>query len=789
MTNRHHAIIALAATLVCMLASSASAQVDARIERVGLFAGADPIVRSGQWCMVQVWVRYRGAQPFDVELRLDQTDRDGDVVTSITPFPLTPNSEWESHELYFVPHDVNRNSEAHVRLFDDKGELLHVTNEAGEDVTELVSRPYRDWPPPEEFLVVDLSTTRRLPHVLWLDSELRREAGFLNARTVRAMSPKELPSRWEGLESVDAMVWDDADPSGLTSDQIGALAGWVQAGGKLLITAGANWQRLAGSDMANLLPVRITDVEETNELGTFLEIVRNEDYRDWLKDRYQGKPVQRCVTSLKKLAIPIPGQCSGTPIAYRHQIGRGSLTFVGAAIADLLPAPRSVQTDDGSLAELDDSVPQIAHFRDFGSEQVVGRTFLGLAPVHAREQYGMLARDPTDLYQKTRDTIAFGSLSAAFIVFAVIFAITYTIAAAGVTYWYLKRRGWLHHCWTAFAVVSIAGSVVGTGMVWTLRGFRMKLWQTTVVDARAGETDGVATCLFGVKTPKHTRLNLRLPIQERIDDDEQQHCGALRSMPENTDPFARQSVFVAPERYESVFLPNTMALNDVKVRATLKEFQGTWNGPIGGLLDAKLYRGADNDFAGKSYISNRLNIPLRDCYLFATRSDFAERGSVVQCFRLGDMPSTGEASTLAGETLTRRLYINPQTGTAYVSVDQMLPKLLEAWMDRVRSIAPTAGSAGQRDLSSTGSTDYYSMLLLSFFGLLEPTGQNKTIGLTRSHARSIDCSHLLTQDTALLIGYVVDQPPPAILQVDSEDLEPERALTIYRFVIPVERSP
>ncbi len=324
-------------------------------------------------------------------------------------------------------------------------------------------------------------------------------------------------------------------------------------------------------------------------------------------------------------------------------------------------------------------------------------------------------------------------------------------------------------------------------MVWTLRGFRMKLWQTTVVDAKAGETDGVASCMFGVKTPKHTRLDLRLPINERIGDEEQQHCGPLRAMPEIIDPFAGQSVFVAPERYQSVFLPNTMALYDVKVRATLKEFQGTWQGPLDGMIDAKLYRSPDGDFTERSYISNRLNIPLRDCYLVATRGDYAERASVVRCFHIGDMPPTGAASTLSGEAFTNRLYVNPKTGSAYVSVDQMLPKHLDAWAGRVRSFTPAAGSAGSGELGAAGSTDYYSLLLLSFFGMMEPEAKNKPIGFSRGHARSIDCSHLLTQDTALLLGYAIDQKPPAVLQVDAEDLEPERALTLYRFVVPVER--
>src|SRR5690606_6329205 len=147
----------------------------------------------------------------------------------------------------------------------------------------------------------------------------------------------------------------------------------------------------------------------------------------------------------------------------------------------------------------------------------------------------------------------------------------------------LKRKSLERHCWTAFTVVTVAGLVIGLGMVWVLRGFSTKVLQTNVIDARAHENYAHGTCLFGVKTNDHTRLDVRLPVGT---GSAAPGDGVLFALPEASSFSMHDSTFVASESY--TMMNAGTALRGVPVRATLKEFQGFWHGAMGGTLDARL---------------------------------------------------------------------------------------------------------------------------------------------------------------------------------------------------------
>ncbi|MCC7358669.1 MAG: hypothetical protein IT317_04300 [Anaerolineales bacterium] len=57
---------------------------------------------------------------------------------------------------------------------------------------------------------------------------------------------------WHGL---DVLVLSDVDTGALTSDQRAALAGWVSAGGRLIVAGGPTWQKTAAG-LADLLPLK-----------------------------------------------------------------------------------------------------------------------------------------------------------------------------------------------------------------------------------------------------------------------------------------------------------------------------------------------------------------------------------------------------------------------------------------------------------------------------------------------------------------------------------------------------
>ena len=784
----------LAALVPVPVIGQESAPVEGRITRIGLFAGGDPILRSGTWSFVEVELRSLAAGPFGGELRLEQRDRDGDIVISRVSVALEPNGDWRPYQVYFVPYDLGIGGSVHVTLHDEAGDQLEIIDEKGSRVAKIESPSASDLSP-DELLIVDIASSGRLPHVALLDVNRRRQEQQVNRRRVRSMAPRELPQRAEGLDAVDAITWDEADPSELNGQQIDALIEWVKGGGRLLITAGKNWRSLAGSPLADALPVTLRGVEERTEAQEFTDIVSQANYSGRLDRHYAKNPFQRCLMTPREGAIALPANCPNPQICFRRQIGRGVLTFLGASLNQLLPAPKKISSAV-SAGEGVEAGEEKDPFIEVACERVLARRLLSLPPVFKEEPKGWTGQGTTDLFQVLRSSIAFEGVGTKFLIFAILFATAYTFVATVGSYWYLKKRTWLHHGWTAFGIVSIAGSVLGTGMVGMLRGVTKSLWQTSVVDGFAGQDEAHAGCLFGIKTPNHTRLDITLPVGEQAPGLPKQF-GPLRAVPGSADTLERpDSQFASASSYECLLAGERLA--EVPVRATLKEIQGDWDGPLPGRFEGRIVlRRPDQkdsslryEFAPGSFLRNGLGVPLKDCYLFLTDEETAGEGVTVLAnyFLVGDLAEEGVEAELSDAQLRQRLLSDPRDKTQPLKTMPRLSDKIGDWAGEMRSFMPLGGGGLQPSAAQlTGSDEYTSVLLLSFFDLLRED-PSRPVNLRRGHGRRLDCTKRLTRMTALLIGRS-EAPGPARLMVDQKGLAPSQSNTIYRIVIPVERVP
>ncbi|MBX3394780.1 MAG: hypothetical protein KF841_05390 [Phycisphaerae bacterium] len=769
------------------MASPAGAEIRAKLLRTGLFAAGDPIVRLGCTSFVEVELAFTGKDPFEGELRVALPDRDGDIATAVQPLGgLTPDGTRRKYHVYFHRSVEDGSQPVAVRLYNSAGDLVKMRTGADDaEVPELVSPACADVPSPDDYLIVDLTSPLKLPHANCLDTSARSQNG-LNLRYVLPLAPRDLPLYWQGLESVDAIIWDDADPSDLSERQLTALVEWVKNGGSLLITAGNNWQALAKSSLADYLPVTLKGVTRVTEAVEFTrDIVKRNSYATRLSKAYRRNPINRCDMIRRPDAIGIPSDARGlTPIAYRSLLGRGNLTFVGASLRELMPAPAAagVQRSGGGApgGALDDEATQ--EFRSV-CEKILALNFLALPPTSDIQNPFLLAR--TGLFDQVAGTISFRGLGFAFLMFAVVFAVLYLLAAGG-SHYFMKKRGWQQYSWTAFALVSLAATLLGLIMIWSLRGISTKVRQTTVVDAHAGHNFGYATAYYGVKTPDHTRIDLRLPVG--FPDVDPRQYGPIRTLPRSNELNLAEQVYVGADSYRVE--ASATSLVDVPVRATLKEFTGRWHGPIGGTLDARFVvePGAGGRFGLGSYITNNLASDLHNCVILEGRQEIAgEGGSVLtRCLQLGYLPRSGEGATLNDEALAQRLYFQPPdpastnrepiplTGDALRLTHQLLK-----WNRVVTSIM------GGADVSSAADRETAALLLLSLDSLNQ-TGQSGQTILSRSFGRSLNCAHLITRETAVLIGFAYEAPP-APLEINRSRRIPESSLTMYRFVIPVVR--
>lgn len=70
------------------------------------------------------------------------------------------------------------------------------------------------------------------------------------------VSPATLPERALAFDALDALIVSGIDTGGLSPAQQDALAGWVDAGGHLIVSGGPDWQRSAAG-LNDLLPVTL----------------------------------------------------------------------------------------------------------------------------------------------------------------------------------------------------------------------------------------------------------------------------------------------------------------------------------------------------------------------------------------------------------------------------------------------------------------------------------------------------------------------------------------------------
>ena len=80
-----------------------------------------------------------------------------------------------------------------------------------------------------------------------------------NAQPVRSLQADSLnvPDRWIGFDSADMVVLGDFVHTSLAPKQLGALRGFVQGGGNLVVVGGNNAGRLSASPLKDLWPVNV----------------------------------------------------------------------------------------------------------------------------------------------------------------------------------------------------------------------------------------------------------------------------------------------------------------------------------------------------------------------------------------------------------------------------------------------------------------------------------------------------------------------------------------------------
>ncbi len=781
-------LLAILVAVVAFPAAAFGVHLRAKIIRVGFpgssqdqyTQGAD-FYRPGHWTPILVELTNEDSDLFEGSIHARQLDRDGDEAVSRTMVAVRGTK----YQYLYVPAGTSTPQPPSfaVRVSGPGGAPVALFNDQNQPVNEVgptqEPRPVAS----DAQMILDISEGG-LPQLRSLVSEPL----LVHRLVVTRVAPAQLPDQAPGLDMADMIVWDAADPTAIDLPQREALLQWTQRGGTLVMGVGKNWDLIARSQFGSLLPGRLTGVSSASLLPGLGEVLFGS-----LPNTELERPLTYCPVKQDALAadatmmVPSKPASDGLVFVASRPCGRGRIVLVTAQIADLISRANS-----GNITPF---LREILGLRKYAEEQKEPPNF------------------HTDLFGYIEQMTGFRTTTGMYFLVAFLFVVVYIgISTLGSWNW-LKRRKRVQYAWPAFAAVAVLASGTSLAAVQFIRGIGQQLQQLTIVDARAGSPEATATCYFGLKTASHMLLDLTLPANWQTPDESQQIAGALLPLPPDPEGFDR-SVYSAGQQYD--VLAPIGQLWAVPMRATLKQFQGTWKGDMKGELDAALHRRdpTSHRFTAGSWIENKLQTDLNDCYLFVTSQNISGertyRSMLISVYPVGRLPA-GKRTSWGDLIQTKIKAAEKQKGekanTAAESADLApqdwvplpLSDLQSAWLTNDLKITTTDYQPyrGEEERIKPNPEQFKSaLLLLTTYDEIDTRqfAQNMR-GIQRTRGAQLDRSAHVTRETALLVGFTSIDAGPARLcwrtaRTSSggwKPIQPTESNVMYRFLIPLGR--
>ncbi|MCE9553600.1 MAG: hypothetical protein K8T91_09550 [Planctomycetes bacterium] len=264
------------------------------IDRVEL--GFDGNYKLGYWTPLSVKF---GELPDSKNVSLEVTVPDSDGVPTRVRHSLE-NSNKQAERLFVK---IGRNSgEMIVVLRDGEREIARrMFDLAGGELTPAM--------PSDAWLLLSLGTTKHLAATLAANRQFKSSGG----RIVTVTDPADLPYQWYGYEGVDVVVLPGSGnelSALLKADApMAALDGWLRRGGTLLMTLGANGEKVLATDSkaADWAPGRFDKVIAMSNAGA---LERASGVETLLEPLSEG---ERFSLSATRLTKPVGARDAETP--------------------------------------------------------------------------------------------------------------------------------------------------------------------------------------------------------------------------------------------------------------------------------------------------------------------------------------------------------------------------------------------------------------------------------------------------------------------------------------------
>lgn len=329
-------------------------------------------------------------------------------------------------------------------------------------------------------------------------------------RLSTVLNLEELPDRWFGYESVDAVVlptggnWAGSMAQSLSADpqRRAALEQWVAQGGHLVVSVGSNANVVANRQSFPLLPLLPATIDPSAQVKS-TELENLAGYLDQqvpqaLRMRPKAAIKPMIVPELPKLAptgsgYPLVSEQNGrAPVIVRGSYGLGRVTVVGFDV---------------------DREP----FRSWPHNQDFWTAILDLKGAKAQGQSGFAGgmyggeRGGTYSERLGNELESFGDVAVVSFFWVAIFILAYVIIIGPVDYFLLKKVvKRLELTWITFPLMVLFVSLAAYFGAYWLKGDELRVNKVDVVDIDQTHGLTVGTTWLSVFSPRLQAYDLAL---------------------------------------------------------------------------------------------------------------------------------------------------------------------------------------------------------------------------------------------------------------------------------------
>jgi len=570
----------MAATAAAPRAAAQPVQGDVR--SVGFQAGVQSrqVIREGRWFPVLLDLSAQGDQHFQGELRIERRDMDGDIAAyTESPVTLTANAGLKRVWAYAVTIHADSGSSVNVDVLSDDGILIN-----------RIAVPPFDIISADTQLIVDISE-KPVAALNVLDSGAASYTGYSwgtrryyrNICVARMPAP-DLPDRWIGLEAIDAIVWDEPDFTNVSDAQLAALIEWVRNGGRLVVGVGPAWSMIQNSLLEEVMPIEGGGAAlEARSLPSFLA-----KYAAATTTALDAPIALSSATPRSDAWVSVRDRLdSGVDVSLvsSRYVGSGMVTAVGARLRDLTAVEAQLIRPAEFFAGLFDVYRNTPEFNKAEGDAVTA----------------VIERAPINLYSAVVEPTEFRAGATLRVATALGFVFIYGVLATIVSWIWLKRRSLTYLSWSVFAGFAVVAGVLSLGAVRISRGFG-SVRSFNFVDLEAGSAEARAFGYFGYRSATRSSVDISLSGEDSF----------LRAL---STGVASEPRYATPARYRA--LTGGAALDSTLMRATLKQFEGRWNGKIDGTVRGQIAITSDGELTSESWLKNDLSVDLKGgCLLF-----------------------------------------------------------------------------------------------------------------------------------------------------------------------------